>query len=114
MNSPNADLSKKIEDLQILEHSLQQILQQKQILQIEINEIENAITEISRSKGEVYKIIGGVMVQSGKEDLSKELNDKKKTSELKIEAIEKQEKLLAQRATDLKKEIDKIVSSKKG
>lgn len=109
MNS-NSDASKKIDELKLLENHLQNILAQKQALQIEDNEIENALSEIKKSADDVYKVVSGFMIKSDKDSLSKELHEKKKIIEMKISAMEKQETLLEKNADDMKGEIDKILS----
>ena len=98
----NSQDSKKIEELRVLENQLQGFLMQKQAIQMELNEIDNALGEIKDSDGEVYKVVSGVMLKSEKKKLEKELGEKKKIAEMKIEAIEKQEKFLEEKARKLK------------
>jgi len=107
------ETNKKIEELQVLESHLQSFLAQKQGIQIELNEICNAIEELKNCDEEVYKIISGVMLKSTKEKLSNELEVKKKSLEMKINSLEKQEKLLDKNASDLRKEVNKAVSKYK-
>ena len=99
-----SNINKKIEEIQVLEHHLQNLLAQKQSIQIELNEINNAIEELKKSDDEVYRIISGMMLKSDKKKLEKELLEKKKLAEMKIESIEKQEKLVENKSDELKKE----------
>ena len=85
------DTEQKIEQLQRIEQSLQNILMQKQQFQSQTIEIESALNEIKNSE-ENYKIIGNIMVKANKEDLEKDLNQKKELVELRIKTLEKQEK----------------------
>jgi len=103
MDSINAD--KKIEELQHLESHLQNFLMQKQAVQIELNEIDNALREIKNSSDELYKMVSGVMIKSTKEKLNKELEEKKKIAEMKLASIEKEEKNLEKSSLTLRKEI---------
>ena len=112
----NEEINKKIEELQVLGNHLQNFLLQKQSLQVELNEIANALEETGKSDGEVYKIVSGVMLKSERRLIEKDLNEKKKLIEMKISSIEKQESLLDVKAMEIRKEIDKSVSKgiKKG
>ena len=104
---------KKIHELQILEQNLQNLLMQKQTIQIELNEAANAISDLKKSGEEVYKIVGGLMVRSDKVSLLSELEEKKKLFELRISSIEKQEKIFDAEAEKFKKELSELVSKGK-
>lgn len=107
------EISKKIQEVQALEQNLQSFLMQKQSFQLELNEVLNAIEEIKRSDGEVYKMASGMMIRSNKESMLKELEEKKKLSELRISSIEKQEKLIDDKISAIRKDIDAALSPKK-
>ena len=47
------DLNKKIEELQLIETHLRNFLAQRQTLQMELNEIENAYEEVEKGKGDM-------------------------------------------------------------
>ena len=99
------EIQQKIQELQILEQHLQGFLAQKQAFQLELNEATNALDELKKTKDEVYKILSGIMLKAMKEDLIKELEEKKKLLELRINSIEKQELLLEKKSNELKNEI---------
>lgn len=107
------ETKKKIQELQILDQHLQNFLMQKQSIQIESNEIHNALSELEKSDEEVYKVIGNIMMKSKKNALSKELKEKQKHIELRINSIEKQEKLIQDKAMNLREEVDKAIREKK-
>src|SRR3989344_6142326 len=92
------DAQNKIEELQILENNFQNFLIQKQSLQIEINEINNAVGELKNSDGEVYKVVSGVILKSDRTTLFKELEEKKKALDSKILSIQKQGDILEKNA----------------
>jgi len=104
------ETTSKIEDLQVLEKNLQNLLMEKQSFQVELNESNNALEELTKSSKEVYKIIGGVMILSEKNNLISELNEKKKILELRFDSIEKQEKIFSEKVEKIRKEIDKEIS----
>ena len=113
------ETQQKIQELQNYEQTLQGLLMQKQTFQIELNESENALSEITKSKDDVFKIVGNIMIKSNKESVEKELkhptkkgkvtvNDKLSidvTSDL-LKSIEKQETELT---TDLEKLKDEVM-----
>ena len=107
------ELSEKIQELQILERNLQSFSMEKQTLQVELNEIINATDELKKSGDEVYKMLGGLMIKANKESLSKELNEKKKVFELRVAAIEKQEKSTEDKTEKLRKDINDKITVKK-
>lgn len=107
------EMGKRIQELQILEQNLQGFVMQKQVFQIELNEILNALEEIEKTKDEVYKILGGVMIKSDKGNVIKEFEEKKRVLELRINSLEKQEKLIESKAREIKQEIERDLSTKK-
>lgn len=94
----------KIQTLQLLEQNLQNFLMQKQQFQSQLVEIESALSELSRAK-EAYKIVGNIMVSSGKDALEKELKEKQETFGIRIRTIEKQENSIKDRAKKLQEEV---------
>lgn len=85
------ETQKKVQGLQLLEQSFQNILLQKQTFQVEVNETKTALEEINKSKGDVYRVLGQIMVKADNNDLKKELEEKKNLLEIRMKAIEKQE-----------------------
>lgn len=95
----------KIAQLQLLDQNLQQILMQKQQYQSQIIEIDNSLEELEKSKGNVYKIVGAIMVNGDKEELKKELLSKKELVELRIKSFEKQENQIKEKIDALQSEV---------
>lgn len=111
-----ADLSKETEEninqLQLLEQSLQNFLIQKQQFQAQLVEVESALKELEFAK-ESYKIVGSIMIESKKEDLKKELESKKEMLTIRIGALEKQEKQIKEKSTKLQSEVVKKIKENK-
>ncbi len=99
----------KIQEIQILEQNMQSLLMQKQAFQLELNETENALSEISSSKEDVFKLIGKIMIKTNKKKLEKELTKKKELLTLRLNSIEKQEKEFSEHLEELRKEIMKRI-----
>ena len=95
----------QIKELQIIEQSMQSILMQKQAFQLELSEVENAITELGKTNDEVFKIVGNIMIKYSKENLSKELNQKKDLILLRLKSLDSQEKDLESSSENLRKTV---------
>jgi len=103
----NKDIQEEIMQLQILEQNMQNILLQKQQFQIQLNETENATKELEKTKDNVYKIIGTVMLSTTKPSLKKELKEKQETLNLRIKNIEKQEGLIKTKSSEIQEKVMK-------
>ncbi|MDP1696078.1 MAG: prefoldin subunit beta [archaeon] len=106
------EITKKIQELQILEQNLQNFLMQKQNFQVEDNEILNALEELSKSGDEVYRILGGIMIKTDRNKLIKDLEEQKKIINLRIQSLEKQEKSIEEKSSVLQSEIQKSIGKK--
>ena len=102
----NKELQGKVQELNLLEQQLQNFSLQRQAFQIELNETESALEEMKNSTGEIYKIIGQVMIKANKEDTTKEMQEKKEILALRIKSIENQEKILREKLEKIRKELE--------
>lgn len=103
----------KLKQIQLIEQNLQAILQQKQSYQAQLVETEAALRELEKSDDN-YKIIGNLMVKADKDELSKELNEKKEILNLRIQAFEKQESQIRERFKKLQSEVMDSLDEKQG
>lgn len=101
----DSETNEKIQQLQILEQNFQNILVQKQTFQIELNETKTAFEEVNKSKSDVFRVLGQVMIKAEKESLKKELQEKKDLIELRLKSIDKQELSLRENIERTKGEI---------
>ena len=95
--------------MQLLEQGLQNLLFQKQAFQIELSETENALKEVGKTKEDVYRMIGQIMLKASKEGIEKELKEKKDILELRIKSIEKQESRFKEEVETIRKEVMKRI-----
>ena len=84
----------KMEEMQVLDQKLNNLLMQKQAFQIELNETQSALEEITKSGEEVFKIVGQLMIKSDRTKVKEELSNKEKMLSLRLTTLEKQEDLL--------------------
>jgi len=104
MTDVGNDAENKINQLQIMEQSVQNLTMQKQQFQMQQVEIESAINELDKVE-EAYKIVGNIMVLSKKDDLKKDLTSKKDIIGLRIKSLEKQESQLKEKSSKLQEEV---------
>lgn len=98
------EVQEKIQKLQLIEENLSGYLQQKQRTQSEIMELESATKAMEDAKSG-YKILGNIMVEQPKDVITKDIQEKLEKKKARIEAIEKQESHLKQKAEELQKTI---------
>ncbi len=72
---------------------------------MQLAEIENALGEIEKSKGLIYRQIGEILVEKNPEELKKELAEKKEEMDLRIKTLEKQENKTKEQALALQREV---------
>lgn len=102
----------KISQMQMLEQSIQNYGMQKQQLQTKTLEIDSALEELE-DVSDAYKIIGNIMVKTDSETLKSSLIDDKEKNQIRINAIEKQENQMQEKAKTLQQEImDELQESK--
>ena len=102
------ETEQKIGQLQMFEQSMQNFLGQKQQFQVQLVEIESALSELENTE-KAYKIVGNIMVESDKNELKADLNSKKEMLEIRIKTMEKQEEQVREKASKLQSEILKKI-----
>ena len=104
----------QIARLQQLRSQLQMIVQQRQQVEIRLRELEHAIEEVEKVKGngEIYRSIGSLLVKvDDKNKLLNDLKEEKETYELRKTTLEKQEERTRERLTELQKKLENAIKS---
>jgi len=104
--------NEKIQELQMLEQSLQSFLYQKQAFQMELTETEAAIKELKDSGEDVFKIVGQLMIKTEKKKTQEELDKKHEMLNLRLKSLDKQEEELSKQAETLRAEVMKDIKKK--
>ena len=99
------DVQEKLAQMQLLQQRMQVFAAQKQQLQMQVVEIENALKELENAKGSAFKMVGDILVEHKAETLKKEVSEKKENIDIRIKSIEKQEAKIQEEAEDLQKEL---------
>ena len=113
-SNPFANLDKetqqKIQELQVMEQSFQQLLMQKNAFSMESNETDLIIKEVEKTEGEISKIVGGqVVVKTTKEKILEEMKNKKKLIETRLKSLNEQEKKFSEKIKSLQDEVMKKI-----
>ena len=89
--------------LQQLQQTLQAVLTQKQQLEIELHEVEQALNELEKltDKAIIYKSIGSLLIKSGRAKVTIELNERKDLLNMRTGVLGKQEERLRSQVKDL-------------
>lgn len=116
MENPFENLDKetqaKIQEAQMLEQNFQQLLQQKQMFSMELNETDFALKELDSAEGDVFKIVGGqIVIKTDKTKLTEELKHKNELIAKRLDSIDKQEKDFSEKLDSLREEIMAKISS---
>jgi len=94
-----------------LQQSLQAIQMQKQQVEVEIVEIDKALEELKKITGEdaVYKSAGPVLIKANRDDVVKELEEKKELSNTRVMVLTKQETRVKENLKEIQTKIDEMV-----
>jgi prefoldin beta subunit len=99
--------SQELQKISYLEQNLRILIMQKQAFEMELSETISALSEVKKSKEEVYRIVGQVMIKSSKEKMIEELESKKKLIESRIKTLEKQKESFEKELLDIEKKNSK-------
>lgn len=109
-----AGVERDLADFQNLQRQLQNVLIQKQQMQIGLEEVKSALAAVEETTGDVYKAAGGLLLSTTKESAKKELSEKKEMFELRVGQVTKQETALSTKLTDLKSKIESAAKKMQG
>jgi len=93
--------------LESYQGQLQLLVQQKQKVQLELNEAKKALEEIEKLPDDavIYKTVGTLIVRITKDKALAELREKVETLEVRLNALERQEKKLNEKIKELTEKI---------
>jgi len=98
--------------LQQLQQTLQSVLTQKQQLELELTETDQALSELANldENAIIYKSIGSLLVKAEKAKVSTELTERKELLNTRVTVLGKQEERLRTQAKDLQARLQKDLS----
>jgi prefoldin beta subunit len=98
--------------LQQLQQTLQTVLAQKQQVELELTEIEQALTELQKIADDtvIYQAIGSLLVKAEKTKVTTDLNERKELLNMRTTVLGKQEERLRGQLKDLQTKLQKDLS----
>ncbi|MCD6469820.1 prefoldin subunit beta [Candidatus Bathyarchaeota archaeon] len=95
--------------LQQLQETLRTVLAQKQQLDVELLEIDRALSELEKTPDEavIYKSIGSLLIKTDKAKVTSELNERKELASMRISVLTKQEERLRSQIKELQEKLQK-------
>lgn len=98
--------------LQQLQQTLQSVLAQKQQVELELTEIEQASSELQKLADNtvIYKTIGSLLVKAEKAKVTADLNERKELLNMRTTVLGKQEERLRGQLKDLQAKLQQDLS----
>ena len=109
-------LREQVSRLQQLQQNLQAIMMQKQQIELEIVETDRALEELKKIgiDDTVYKSAGPLLIKANKEDVLKELEEKKELSNTRVTVLAKQETRVKDNLKEAENKINQMIRSAQG
>ena len=109
-------LREQVARLQQLQQNLQAIMMQKQQVELEVVETDRALEEIKKTGTEetVYKSAGPLLIKSKREDVIKELEEKKELSNTRVMVLSKQETRVKDNLKEVENNINQMIRGAQG
>ena len=94
--------------MQAFQQQYQTLGMQREALSMQKIESEKALEELKKTKDkeEVFKIVGPVLVKSTRQDLIKELGEKKEMADMRLKSLEKQEERIREKLEEIQKKLE--------
>ena len=107
-----APVQERLLRLQQVQQALQSVLTQKQQMELELTETEQALSELAKMEENaiIYKSIGSLLVKAEKAKVTTELTERKELLNTRISVMGKQEERLRAQAKDLQSRLQKDLS----
>lgn len=95
--------------LQQRQQTLQAVLTQKQQLELDLAQVEQALSELETldDSAVIYKSIGSLLVKSERPKVASELNERKDLLNMRINVLGKQEERLRSQVKDLQQKLQR-------
>ena len=102
-------VQERLQRLQNLQSTLQQLLVQKQRIEMEMMESDKALETLKDVTGDqkVYKSVGAVLVEKPRDDVVKELEERKEFLDMRMKVLVKQEDKTREKMTGLQETLQK-------
>jgi prefoldin beta subunit len=101
----------QVSRLQQLQQNLQAVMMQKQQLEVEMVETDRALQELKKASPDdaIFKNAGSVLIKAKKEDVIKDLEEKKELSNTRIMVLGKQETRVKENLKEVENKINEMI-----
>lgn len=101
-------IKEQLERYEQLQQNLQAFLIQRQQIELEVVEIDKALSELEKAvdDSKVYKSAGTIMVSSSKKDAIKDLTESKELANSRLTLLDKQENRIKENLKEVQKKLD--------
>jgi prefoldin beta subunit len=102
-------VQRKLLRLQQLQQTLQSVLTQKQQIELEILEVDQALSELEKTSEDstIYKSVGSLLIKTVKSKVTSEMKERKELADMRISVLSKQEERLRSEIKDLNEKLQK-------
>ena len=107
------EVQEKIRKLQEMQQQMQSLLVQKQNVNLQKTEFENALKELKKESGQAYEIVGTVMIKKTTKELIDNIQEKNEITVLRLNSIDKQINKITTESSELQKVITQEMQTKK-
>jgi len=102
-------VQERLQRLQQLQSTMQQLLAQRQRIEMEVAESDKALEVLKDVTGDtkVYKSVGAVLVERERDKVIKELEERKEFLDMRAKVLQKQEEKTKEKMTGLQETLQK-------
>ncbi len=106
-SSISPQLQEQVARLQQLQQTLQVVITQKQQMELELTDTERALSELEKLTDDavIYKSIGTLLVKSNRQEVIKELKERKDLINTRITVLAKQEERAREKLKELQQKL---------
>jgi prefoldin beta subunit len=107
-------LRHQIAQFQQAQQQAQSLTVQKQQFELALHETERAVEELDKLEpsATVYKSVGGILIKAGRDDVKKELTERKETLDLRVKTVERQEGRVIERLREMRDKLQEALKSR--
>lgn len=113
MEQMSAQMQQQIAQFQVAQQQAQAISSQKVQTELQLKEMERTIEELDGLKkgAEVYKSIGTLLIKGDQAKINAELKENHETLELRVKTLQRQEKKIQAKLTEMQNTIQDGIKS---
>jgi prefoldin beta subunit len=107
-------LRHQIAQFQQAQQQAQALTVQKQQLELALHETGRALEEMDKLEpsATVYKSVGGILIKAGRDEVKKELTERKETLDLRVKTVERQEGRVIERLREMRDKLQEALKTR--